>query len=413
MKAYIVTIGDEILIGQIIDTNSAWIANQMNLIGYEIAGILSLSDTEDSIQSGLDFCSSKADVILMTGGLGPTKDDITKKAIAHYLGDELVFHEGMWNDIQAFFEKLGRKTTALHKEQCYMPASALLLNNKMGTAPGMLFETKQADIISMPGVPYEMKSIMNDEVIPRLKSKSNITVMHQTLATVGYGETALSDKIDDIVQNFPDHLKLAFLPSLGKVRLRISGNATDQNELQNEIQYFANKIKERLSTTIFAEEDIALEKALGHLCKQKNVKIGFAESCTGGLISHKITSIPGSSAYFTGSFVVYSYEMKESLLGVKKETLDQYGAVSEETVIEMVDGGLRHSDADIIVAVSGIAGPGGGTPDKPVGTIWLAIGNKNKTETKKLQLLKDRTLNIEYTSNVALNLVRLFLLENY
>jgi len=312
----------------------------------------------------------------MTGGLGPTKDDITKKAIAHYLGDELVFHEGMWNDIQAFFEKLGRKTTALHKEQCYMPASALLLNN-------------------------------------RLKSKSNITVMHQTLATVGYGETALSDKIDDIVQNFPDHLKLAFLPSLGKVRLRISGNATDQNELQNEIQYFANKIKERLSTTIFAEEDIALEKALGHLCKQKNVKIGFAESCTGGLISHKITSIPGSSAYFTGSFVVYSYEMKESLLGVKKETLDQYGAVSEETVIEMVDGGLRHSDADIIVAVSGIAGPGGGTPDKPVGTIWLAIGNKNKTETKKLQLLKDRTLNIEYTSNVALNLVRLFLLENY
>lgn len=413
MKAYIVTIGDEILIGQIIDTNSAWISNQMNLIGYQIEGILSLSDTEESIQSGLDFCSAKADVILMTGGLGPTKDDITKKAMAHYLGDELVFHEGMWADIQSFFKKLGRNTTALHKEQCFMPASAILLPNRLGTAPGMLFETEQADIISMPGVPYEMKAIMNDAVIPRLKSRSDIAVLHQTLSTVGFGETALSDKIDDIVHSFPDHLKLAFLPSLGKVRLRISGSAPDKNKLKKDIQHFADKIKERLTTAIFAEEDIALEKALGDLCVQKNVKIGFAESCTGGLISHKVTSIPGSSAYFTGSFVVYSYEMKESLLGVKKETLDQFGAVSEETVREMVQGGLQHSDADIMVAVSGIAGPGGGTPDKPVGTIWLAIGNKNKTESKKLQLLKDRTLNIEYTSNVALNLVRLFLLEHY
>lgn len=409
MKASIITIGDEILIGQIIDTNSAWIGQQLNDIGIELSEIISVADTIDAIRIGLDQAAQVSDVILMTGGLGPTKDDLTCEALAKYFDVELVFHDKLWDRIQGMFAKRGRQTTNLHKEQCYLPSNADLLENNMGTAPGMKIESQGKQFFSMPGVPYEMKYIMETHILPQLAQASPVQIVHKTIMTAGQGESILAKEIEHISATLPDHIKLAFLPSLGKVRIRLSGKSTgDQKTLTENVYGYANQIKEVLTEYVFGEDEILLEQAVGNLCVSKNLKITTAESCTGGLVASKIVSVAGSSRYFVGSIVAYSNELKQKLLAVNESTLQQYGAVSEEVVKEMLAGILHRTGADIGVSISGIAGPGGGTKEKPVGTIWLACGSREKQQTKKLLLSKDRSLNIEYTSNVALNMIKQF-----
>lgn len=409
MQATLITIGDEILIGQIVDTNSAWMGQQLNLHGVKVSEILSIGDTEEVILDALESAFQKADLIFMTGGLGPTKDDITKKTIAKFFGVEMEFHQATYDRICRFFERLGRATTQAHREQCFMPVNATLLHNKMGTAPGMWFENNGKVLVSMPGVPYEMKSIMTDEVFPRVKEKFiTKSIEHRTVLTIGEGESRIAARIEAFEDALPDHIKLAYLPGLGAVRLRLSASGDDDLQLKNELDEKVRELESLIPELVFGYGKQTIEMVVGNILKEKGLNLALAESCTGGYLAHKITSVPGSSAYFLGGTVPYSNELKQRLLGVEAQTLATHGAVSEATVLEMVKGSLSLTKADIAVAISGIAGPGGGTPDKPVGTIWMAIGNKEQSRTQLLTLGKDRLKNIQYTSTKALNMIRLF-----
>lgn len=414
MKVHILTIGDEILIGQIIDTNSSWMAKELNLIGAQVVGKSSVSDQFDDIQSGLETALNKADAVLITGGLGPTKDDITKKALADFLGVEMQFHEPTWTRIQQLFQRWGRSTTPAHREQCFMPAKADLLHNKMGTAPGMWFEREGKVVVSMPGVPYEMKYLMTHEVLKRLQARfPGRPIAHRTILTVGEGESRIAARIEAFEQSLPPHIKLAFLPNLGQVRLRLSGVGSDQVRLEVELDEKARELVSLIPELVFGYEDDQLEAVIGRSLQERSLTLSTAESCTGGFLAHRITSIPGSSAYFQGGVVAYANEIKQNLLGVSADTLEKYGAVSEETVREMVAGAIKTLQTDIAVATSGVAGPGGGTAEKPVGTVWMAVGNSEKIETRKWQIGKDRLKNIEYSSVQALDMIRKFVTKNY
>ena len=412
MTAYIITIGDEILIGQIVDTNSAWMGQQLNMQGIQVGKIVTVSDTHKDITEAVDSAFSEADIILLTGGLGPTKDDITKKALADYFGVDMRFSESTYNRIQRLFQKLGKSMTEAHHEQSYMPANADLLMNKMGTAPGMWFEHEGKVLVSMPGVPYEMKYLMEVEVLPKLKNQfPGKPIAHRTILTVGEGESRIADRIDPFLEALPENIKMAYLPGIAQVRLRMTGIGDDENELNTLLDKKVEELKPLISEFIYGFEKEKLEEVIGRMLIEKGKTIATAESCTGGFLAHKITSVPGSSQYFEGSIISYSNEMKMNQLNVKSSTLKKHGAVSEKTVKEMVQGTLELLKTDIAIAISGIAGPDGGTPEKPVGTIWIAIGDKNNTKTYQLNLWKDRMKNIEYTSTVALNVIRKFLLS--
>ncbi len=412
MEAILITIGDEILIGQIIDTNSAWMGQEMNLRGIKVREVISISDTKTDIIETLHKAFEHADLILMTGGLGPTKDDITKKAIAEYYNVGMTFHPPTYEWILRFFKKLNKQPTDAHREQCFMPNNAVLLENKMGSAPGMWFDEDGKVLISMPGVPYEMKSIMRDEVFPRLNKRFiSKPIAHRTVLTIGEGESRIASRIENFEASLPGNIKLAYLPNLGKVRLRLTAVGENGQDLEAVLDEKVELLKEYIPELIFGYETETIEEVIGRIFKEKRKTVSTAESCTGGFLAHKITSVPGSSAYFNGAAITYSNELKQKMLNVSADTLQKHGAVSEATVIEMVKGALNTMNSDIAVAISGIAGPDGGTPEKPVGTVWLAIGNKNKTETHKLQLWKDRIKNIEYTSIFALNMMRKFLLN--
>lgn len=409
-KAIILTIGDELLIGQTIDTNSAWMGEQLNALGIHIEEKIAISDTREGIVSGLERAMEKGDIVLITGGLGPTKDDITKKVMADHFGMGMRFDEPTWHRIEKLFTRWGRSTTEAHKAQCYMPDGVKILDNKMGTAPGMLFEIDGKILISMPGVPYEMKYIMEHSVLPLIKKTyTSQAIVHHTILTAGEGESRIADKIEKVVDQFPDHISIAYLPNLGMVKLRLTARGENESKLKLDLVYYGQKIEAILGDLVFGYDKESLASVIGKLAIQKKLKIATAESCTGGLVASKLVSVPGSSAYFEGSVVTYSYELKRKLLGVSQEILDTHGAVSEETVIEMVNGGIKYLDVDIVIAISGIAGPGGGTEEKPVGTVWIACGNKDKVETILINASKDRDKNIQYASNFAMNLLRKFL----
>ncbi len=410
MNVHIITVGDEILIGQIVDTNSAWMAQRLNLIGAHVVTISSIADSREAILDALKMAENKADVILMTGGLGPTKDDITKKVIAEYFDVGLVFHQETWLRIERLFERWGRSYTPEHRDQCFMPENASILPNKMGTAPGMWFEENGKVLVSMPGVPYEMYYLMEQEVLPKLKVRfTGKPIAHRTILTVGEGEARLARRIETFENNLPVAIKLAYLPGLGQVRLRLTASGNDVQVLNQMLDAKVEEIKTLIPEFIFGFEKDTLEEVVGRQLKAEGKTIATAESCTGGFLAHKITAVPGASDYFTGSVISYSNEVKVEQLGVKEETLRCFGAVSEQTVTEMVQGVLALLKTDLAVATSGIAGPSGGTPEKPVGTVWLAVGTNEKVETKKLQIGKDRLKNIEYSSIQALNMIRLFL----
>ncbi len=411
MKAKILTIGDEILIGQIVDSNSAWIGQQLNMNGIRIEEIISIGDTRAAILRGLE-AAKDADIVLMTGGLGPTKDDITKKVLAEYFGVELVFHEHSYQRIVKYFEMRNFQLSPSHKQQCYLPANAEVLQNDRGTAPGMWFEHEGTIYVSMPGVPMEMKHLVTDRVLPRLQDDERLTpIVHRTIRTIGTGESVIADQIADFENNLPDHVKLAYLPGRGQVRLRLTATGADKADLMAFLDKKVIELQGLIPEYIYGYEKETISEAVGKILKQRGQMFGTAESCTGGFIAHRTTEIPGSSAYFGGSVVAYSNDIKMRILGVEEATLKAHGAVSEQTVSEMVKGALEVLNVDYALAVSGIAGPGGGSPEKPVGTIWTAVGNKKEIRTKKLMLTNNRMRNIQITSNYTLNLLRKFLLE--
>jgi len=416
MLAEIITIGDEILIGQIVDTNSAWIARHLNDIGVRVKQISSVSDDRQHILKSLAEAKSRADIILITGGLGPTKDDITKKTLAEYFGVGLIENKETLANVESIFLRL-RGTLAnmldINKQQAMVPENCEVIINKNGTAPGMWFNVDGKIYVSMPGVPFEMMYMMEEGVIPKLKATLKLPVIvHKTILTVGEGESYLANKIADIEDDLPSYIKLAYLPKLGQVRLRLSGDGEDEAALKNEIEGFAERITERVGKHVVAQQDTTLEEVVLNLMREKGLKLAVAESCTGGYISHILTQHAGSSDVFLGGAVTYSNELKEGLLGVKHTTIEQYGAVSEQTVTEMVEGALANFNADYSIAVTGIAGPGGGTPDKPVGTVWVGVAKRGKTTVKKFTFGSKRTQNIERSAVGALFMLITLLREN-
>ncbi len=414
MRIHILTIGDELLIGQTIDTNSGWIGRQLNLHGAHLVGIATVGDDAEAIRTTLDQALNKADAVLITGGLGPTKDDITKKTLADYFGAELVFHQPTYDRILRIFERLERTPTEAHRRQCFLPANAELLPNRMGTAPGMWFEHQGKIVVSMPGVPYEMEYLMEKEVIPRLLRRfPGRPIAHRTLLTVGEGESNIAARLTAFEKNLPDGFKLAYLPNLGQVRLRLTATGDDQEELERRLEEKATELAGLIPDLLFGRENDSLEAVIGQQLLEHQITLGTAESCTGGYLAHRITAVPGSSRYFSGGVVSYSNELKTRLLNVNPETLARHGAVSEATVKEMATGALDLLGTDVAIAISGIAGPGGGTPEKPVGTIWMAVGNADVVRAVRLQAGKDRLKNIQYASVHALNLIRQFVKEQY
>jgi nicotinamide-nucleotide amidase len=396
MLAEIITIGDEILIGQIVDTNSAWMAEKLNHAGIRVKQISSVSDNLEHILAALAEAATRADIILITGGLGPTKDDITKKTLAEYFNVGMVMNDAALENVRNIFEKYNRPLLEVNRKQAEGPSNCEVILNKNGTAPGMWFNSGGKIYVSMPGVPFEMKYMVEEEVIPKLQAQLKLPVIiHKTILTVGEGESFLAEKIADIEDSLPQNIKLAYLPKLGQVRLRLSADGDDALFLQKEIDLHAAKIIERVRHAVVAEEDIPLEKVVLDLMTKQGLTLSVAESCTGGYISHLITQHAGSSQVFFGGVVSYSNQLKQSVLGVKTETLNDYGAVSEQTVREMVEGALLNFKTDYAVAVTGIAGPDGGTPEKPVGTVWIAAANANKTVIKKFTFGNKRLQNIE------------------
>jgi len=414
VNASIITIGDELLIGQVIDTNSAWIAQQLNRIGVAVKRRVAVGDRPDEIIEILDEESKYSEIILMTGGLGPTSDDITKNVLCDYFGGKMVVNEGALKNVKYLFEQVfKRPISEVNLRQAEVPDVCEVIQNKRGSAPGMIFNKENVIYISMPGVPYEMKGIMEDSVIPLLKVKFELPIIvHRTILTAGIGESALAEIIKEFEDELPPEIKLAYLPTYGMVRLRLSTSGFDKNAVEKNIDKYFGDLKQLAKDYLVTDVDEPMQVVVGKLLKEKNKTVSTAESCTGGYVAHLITSVAGSSNYYEGSIVSYSYNVKESLLGVHEDTLNTLGAVSEQTVAEMLKGLLGKLNTDYGIAISGIMGPDGGTEDKPVGTVWMAVGNKEDYQTQKINLRFSRERNIEVTGMMALNFLRKFILSN-
>ncbi len=413
-NASIITIGDELLIGQVIDTNSAWIAQQLNKAGIRVKRRVSVGDVFDEIWNALDEETLHSDIILITGGLGPTSDDITKPLLCKYFGGKMVINDEALRNVKYLFEQVfKRPVTESNFKQAEVPDNCTVIPNMRGTAPGMLFEKNGKIFISMPGVPYEMQGMVQNNVIKILLEKFNSSaIQHRTLITFGVGESTIADLLQHFEMELPEYIKLAYLPNYGMVRLRLSATGANKEAINEAINIQFETMKELVKEYLIAIDDESMEKIIGNLLLAKGKTVSTAESCTGGYIAHLLTALPGSSAWYDGSVVSYSYQAKEDLLNVKHSTLLQHGAVSEEVVREMAKGLLKKIHADYAIAVSGIMGPAGGLPDKPVGTVWVAVGNAHKIVAHKFHFRFDRKKNIELTAMNALNLLRKFILEN-
>ena len=409
-QATIITIGDELLIGQVIDTNSAWMAQELNKAGIRVVRRVAVGDVWAEIWNALDEEQQHADIILITGGLGPTSDDITRPLLCKYFDGKMIVNEDALQNVLDIFTKLNRPIIERNLLQAEVPDTCKVILNKRGTAPGMWFEKNGKIFISLPGVPHEMKGMM-DEVIPELCRHFTFPhIAHRTLLTAAVGESFLAELVKDFETILPAHIKLAYLPNYGMVRLRLSSTGMNKESIDNEIDGLFIQLQLLVKEYMVTNMDEPLEKLIGRLLTDKGKTLCTAESCTGGYIAHLLTSIAGSSKFYDGSVISYSYKAKEDLLQVDKNILETKGAVSEEIVTQMAMGALKNIGSDYVIAVSGIMGPDGGMPDKPVGTVWVAIGSKNKIEAKKLSLRFDRTRNIQITATTALNLLRKFIL---
>lgn len=413
-QSIIITIGDELLIGQTIDTNSAFIAQQLNKTGVQIKKRIAVADERNAILDILNESIQAADIVFLTGGLGPTADDITKPLLSEYFESPLVINETVLQHVKQIFSKRNRPFLARNLKQAEVPENCQVLFNRLGTAPGMWFEKDGKIIISLPGVPFEMQTILVEEVMPRLAGRFNdYHIYHKTLMTVGIGESFIAEKIADIESALPSNIHLAYLPTPGFVKLRLTTEGADKAAIEHEVGIRAELIKQRLGDAIAADSDISLEQIVANALKEHRLTLGLAESCTGGYVASQITNLSGSSAYFKGSIVSYANEVKENLLNVNHETLMTVGAVSEETVKQMAESVRETLRVDIALSISGILGPGGATDEKPVGLVWMAICNKDTTITKEFHFFYDRLRNKELASNAALNMIMMFIKEHY
>lgn len=407
IKAELLTIGDEILFGQIVDTNSQWMSVELTKVGIRVIRKTSVSDSEGDILTALAEAESRADVILITGGLGPTSDDLTKPCLAKYFNCEVRIHEEALREVTEFFKSRGRELTELNRQQAALPVCCEKITNANGTAPGMWFNKNGKVFVSMPGVPHEMKAMMSNIILPKLIDTFNPPVIrHKMIKTVGIGESFLAEKIKTWEASLPAHIKLAYLPSLGQVKLRLTAYGSDRDALDAENNELVSKLIPLAGEYIFGYDDDEIETVIGKILLSQKATLAVAESCTGGFLSHLLTSVPGSSAYFLGGVIAYDNAVKIHTLGVNENTIQNNGAVSEETVLEMAAKVRKKMNATIGVSTSGIAGPDGGTTEKPVGTVWIAYSDENKTVARKLQLAKDRMINIRLTSIAVLNFIR-------
>ena len=414
MKAELITIGDEILIGQIVDTNSAWMGQNLNLHGIEVYQVTSVHDNHDHIMKALSEAEENADLVLITGGLGPTKDDITKNTLCEYFNTRLVFYPEILEHVQSLLSSRNVAINQLNRDQALLPASCTILHNSAGTASGMWFERNNTIFVSMPGVPFEMEAIMTEEVFPRLKQRGiGQSIVHKTVLTIGLPESMLAEKIEEWESALPDFIKLAYLPSPMMVRLRLSGYGDNKLLLENEIEEQVKKLLTIIPENVFGFDDDNLALVIGRELVVLGKTLAVAESCTGGYLAQSITSNPGSSAYFKGGVVAYSNEIKNKILGVPEELLEKYGAVSREVAESMALGAQKKLNAEYSVATTGIAGPDGGTEEKPVGTVWIAVAGPSGIRSKKYNFRHNRERNIIRTAQTSLNMLRtLILTEN-
>ena len=407
MKAEIITIGDELLIGQTIDTNSAWMGSELSIAGFDIHKKTTVHDNNSDILRALSDAAGKADVVLITGGLGPTSDDITKQTLCEFFGTRLVLNKEVLDMIRKMMLRRNFPMNENNRKQAEVPESCKVLTNAAGTAPGMWFEKEGTVFISMPGVPYEMKYIMNEHVLPELRKRfTSQVVIHKNIMTYGTPEARLAELLTDFETALPPNIKLAYLPAYGIIKLRLTGTGKKPEEISKQVHQQVKKLYSVISDFIYAEDEESFETVIGKLLAQKNKTMCTAESCTGGHIAHMITSVPGSSNYFMGSVVSYSNSIKVRLLGVDEKLIGKEGAVSESVARAMAEGARRLMDADYSLATSGIAGPAGGTDEKPVGTLWIAAASGSGTVSEKHNFSGDRLTNIKRFSNAALNLLR-------
>lgn len=405
--AELLSIGDELLYGQTLDTNSHWMSVELSKIGVKVIRKTTVGDVDSEILKAFAEAEQRADIVLITGGLGPTSDDLTKPCLATYFQCGMAMNEEALAEVTEFFKSRGRELTELNRLQALLPTACEKITNPIGTAPGMWFDRGSKVFMSMPGVPHEMKRMMTDHVLPRLQQKFALPVIyHKIIRTIGLGESFLAAKIEEWEKALPPHIKLAYLPSLGEVKLRLTGTGSSREQLQHETDALTETLKDRIGQFIYGYGEEPIEVTIGKMLRARTLTLSIAESCTGGYLSHLITSVPGSSDYFAGSMVPYAYEVKMRQLGVKPEVLEKHGAVSEPTIMEMANIVRAKFNTDIGVATSGIAGPGGATPEKPVGLVWIAYSDKYKTVTRKLQLTQDRGMNIRLASLSVLNLIR-------
>lgn len=407
VRAELLTIGDEILYGQILNTNSQWMGEELSRVGIRVIRNTTVGDVAEEIMSAFAEAEQRADIVLITGGLGPTNDDLTKPCLAKYFNCEMRIHEEALAEVTEFFASRGRPLTEVNRMQAVLPVCCEKVTNRLGTAPGMWFQRNGKVFVSMPGVPHEMKTMMTEIVIPRLlKTFRTPTIHHTIIRTVGIGESFLAERIKAWESALPPHIRLAYLPGVGEVKLRLTGFSENAVSVFEEMRKLTEQVHDLAGEYIYALGDDPLEVAVGKMLRERGLSLSMAESCTGGYLAHMITSVPGSSEYFAGSIVAYSNEVKVRELGVSEETLAQHGAVSEATIKEMAENVRKKFNTDIGVATSGVAGPSGGSAEKPVGTVWIAYADRDKTVTRLLRLSKDRLVNIKVASVNVLNLIR-------
>lgn len=411
--AEIITIGDEILYGQTLDTNSHWMSAELDKAGITVRRKTTIGDVREEILAAIKQAETRADIILITGGLGPTNDDLTKPCLIEYFNTKLVRHQEIIDHISNLFERVGRSMSDLNQQQADLPEACKPIQNEFGTAPGMWFDKDEKVIISMPGVPYEMQKMMSDSIIPALsKQFVEEVIHHKMIRTIGIPESKLAEIIKGWEAQLPQDIKLAYLPTMGLVKLRLTSRGKEEKKVKDAVQAEVDKVLPLIEKYVFGFDDDEIEEVIGRLLKSQGKKLAVAESCTGGYLSHKITSVPGSSEWFSGALVPYSNQLKNEQLGVSQEILNTHGAVSEPVVLALAENVRKAFQTDVAVSISGIAGPGGGSKNKPVGTVWIGYSDKQQTIARKFQFTKDRNLNIQFSALTALNMIRINLDKN-
>lgn len=412
MKAYIINIGDELLIGQVANLNASWMAEQLNKLGVEVTKIIVVGDKAEDISDAIRVAAPESDVIFLTGGLGPTSDDKTKDVLCDYFGMKLIMHKPSLNNITEYFKSRGLEVTERNRLQAEIPKGCKAVPNKEGTAPGLWIESDNKIYIAVPGVPFEMKAMMLNNILPEIeKLMKPPWVVHKTILTQGVGESFLAEIILNWENELPSNINLAYLPSPGIVKLRLSAKGNNEKKLLKDIEEQVKKLQGIIPDIIFGYDSDTLETVVGNLLKQKGQTLAIAESCTGGAVAQRITTVAGSSIYFKGAVIAYSNEIKKTFLDVPVEILEKLGAVSEAIVVMMAENIRKKFKTDYAIAVSGIAGPDGGTPEKPVGTVWIAVASPKNITAKKFQFGNNRLVNIERAVMTALNMVRKAILE--